>query len=271
MPVRDPVRDSGRARDAEDLDLLERAARAAGPIALIYWRRAPEAWEKPDDAGPVSEADLAVDRSLRETLMAARPSYGWLSEETPDDLERLRHEDVFIVDPIDGTRAFLAGEKEFALSLALVRGGIVVAGVVHLPARDLTYSARLGGPALCNGREIRASSREDLTGASVMTNRVNLDPAQWPGGIPEVNRVFRSSLAYRLCLAAEGRADAMLTLRQTWEWDAAAGSLIAAAAGCRVTDRHGAELVFNRRVPQSDGVVAAPPALHHGFMRGLGV
>src|SRR5690606_37552056 len=128
-----------------------------------------------------------------------------------------------------------------------------------------------GGPAFCNGREIRASARKDLTVASVMTNRVNLDPAQWPGGIPEVQRVFRSSLAYRLCLAAEGRADAMLTLRKTWEWDAAAGSLIAEAAGCVVTDRHGAALTFNRPVPQSDGVVCAPPDLHSGFMRGLGV
>ncbi len=261
----------GPGRDAEDLDLLERAARAAGPIALIYWRRAPEAWEKPGDAGPVSEADLAVDRSLRETLLAARPSYGWLSEETPDDLARLAHEDVFIVDPIDGTRAFLAGEKEFALSLALVRAGRVVAGVVHLPARDLTYTACRGGPALCNGREIRASSRADLTGASVMTNRINLDPAQWPGGVPEVKRVFRSSLAYRLCLAAEGRADAMLTLRPTWEWDAAAGSMIASAAGCVVTDRRGDALVFNRAGAQSDGVLAAPPALHQKLLAGLGV
>ncbi|NPD14225.1 3'(2'),5'-bisphosphate nucleotidase CysQ [Xinfangfangia sp. D13-10-4-6] len=266
-PDRAPV--GAAAADAEDLALLERAARAAGPIALLYWRRAPEAWEKPGDAGPVSEADLAVDRALRETLMAARPGYGWLSEETPDDLARLSHEDVFIVDPIDGTRAYLAGEKEFALSLAVVRRGRVVAGVVHLPARDLTYTAALGGPALCNGLPISASSRASLSGASLMTNRANLDPAQWPGGLPDVKRVFRSSLAYRLCLAAEGRADAMLSLRPTWEWDAAAGSLIAAAAGCVISDRHGAALVFNRQDARADGIVAAPPALHAELMARL--
>ena len=258
-------------RDAEDLDLLERAARAAGPIALIYWRRAPEAWEKPGDAGPVSEADLAVARALRETLMAARPGYGWLSEETPDDLARLAHEDVFIVDPIDGTRAYLAGEKEFALSLAVVRRGRVVAGVVHLPARDLTYTASLSGPALRNGLPIAASTRPELRGADLMTNRANLDPGEWPGGVPEVKRSFRSSLAYRLCIAAEGRADAMLSLRPTWEWDCAAGSLIAERAGCRVTDREGQTLVFNREQPQTNGILAAPPSLLAELLGGLGV
>lgn len=260
----------GPDRNLADMALLERAARAAGPIALLYWRRSPQAWDKPGDAGPVSEADLAVDRALRETLTAARPGYGWLSEETPDDLARLGHADLFIVDPIDGTRAYLAGEKEFALSLAVVRGGRVSAGVVHLPARDLTYRAALGGPAWCNDRVIRASERTSLSGAKLMTNRANLEPGDWPGGVPQIERVFRSSLAYRLCLAAEGQADAMLTLRPTWEWDSAAGSLIAGAAGCEICDRFGQTLQFNREDPRSAGLIAAPPGLMQGLLRGLG-
>lgn len=255
---------------AADTALLIGAAEAAGKIALNYWRRAPEAWDKPGGAGPVSEADLAVDRALREELTAARPGYGWLSEETPDDAARLARERVFIVDPIDGTRAFLEGDEAWALSLAVAVGGRITAAAVHLPARRLTYAASLDTAATRNGLPIAASLRQDLKGADLMTNKANLAPAHWPGGLPEVKRSFRSSLAWRLCLAAEARADAMLTLRPTWEWDAAAGSLIAERAGCRISDRQGRALAFNRPAPQTDGVIAAPPALHRALMTALG-
>lgn len=246
----------------DDLALLLSAAQAAGPIALRYWRRDPKAWEKGAGAGPVSEADLAVDAALKSALLAARPGYGWLSEETPDDAARLSQDRVFIVDPIDGTRAFLAGEEAFALSLAVAVGGRVIAAVVHLPARGLTYAAHEGGPATHNGTAIQASTRTELAGADVLTTRAALAPELWPQGVPDLKRSFRASLAWRLCLAAEGRHDAMLTLRDTWEWDSAAGSLIAERAGCTVTDRHGAALRFNQPVPQAPGVIAAPPALH---------
>ncbi len=253
----------------DDLVLLVAAAEAAGRIALRYWRQAPQSWEKEGGAGPVSEADLAVDRELSLHLRAERPEYGWLSEETPDDPARLDCAQVFILDPIDGTRAFLAGEEAFAVSLAVATEGEVTAAVVHLPARGQTYAARLGGPAMLNGRPIRASAREAVDGADVLTTRAALAPEAWPGGVPDLKRSFRASLAWRLCLAAEGRHDAMLTLRDTWEWDSAAGSRIAEQAGCVVTDRTGAALRFNRAVPLAPGVVAAPPVLHSGLLRRL--
>lgn len=243
----------------------------AGPIAMRYWRQAPEAWEKAGDAGPVSEADLAVDLALRQHLTGARPDYGWLSEESPDSPERLSRDRLFIVDPIDGTRAYLAGEEAFALSLSVVERGRVTAAVVHLPARQETYSAAAGGPARKNGAVLQASARQSLAGAEVLTTKANLAPESWPKGLPEVRRKFRSSLAWRLCLAAEGKADAMLTLRPTWEWDIAAGALIAEAAGCTVTDRRGRALPFNQPDPRSDGIIAAPAALHAEFMAGLGL
>lgn len=254
---------------AADLVLLAAAARAAGRIALRYWRQAPKSWDKEAGAGPVSEADLAVDAALAAQLRAARPGYGWLSEETPDTPERLACETVFILDPIDGTRAFLAGEEAFAVSLAVVVAGAVTAAVVHLPAKGLLYAARADGPATLDGQPIRASTRAGVAGADVLTTRASLQPEEWPGGLPDLKRSFRASLAWRLCLAAEGRHDAMLTLRDTWEWDSAAGSLIAERAGCVVTDRHGAALRFNRADPRSAGVIAAPPALHAGLRAGL--
>ncbi|MFM7446032.1 MAG: inositol monophosphatase family protein, partial [Tabrizicola sp.] len=121
---------------------------------MRYWRKDPKSWEKPGEQGPVSEADLAVNEALARRLRSARPEYGWLSEETPDDAARLGCTAVFILDPIDGTRAFLAGEETFAVSLAVAREGRPVAGVVFLPAMDRLYSATAGGAALCNGQVI---------------------------------------------------------------------------------------------------------------------
>jgi len=252
-----------------DAALLTDAAREAGQIALRYWRRNPKVWDKGGDHGPVTEADLAVNDMLKARLLAARPDYGWLSEETPDDPARLARDCIFIVDPIDGTRAFIAGEETFAHSLAVARQGRVTAAVVFLPALDRIYVASGGSGPLKDGQPITASRRARLEGAHVLTTKANLAPEKWPGGVPEIERHFRTSLAYRLCLAAEGRFDGMLTLRDAWEWDIAAGSLIAARAGAVVTDRAGASLRFNAAHPQAAGVVAAAPGLHGALMGGL--
>jgi myo-inositol-1(or 4)-monophosphatase len=252
-----------------DLALLTDAARAAGQIALRYWRRNPQAWDKGGGHGPVTEADLAVNDMLKARLLAARPGYGWLSEETPDDPARLDCERVFIIDPIDGTRAFIAGEEAFAHSLAVAHHGRVTAGVVFLPALDRIYVASESAPPLKDGQPITASDRDRLEGAHVLTTKANLAPEKWPGGVPEIERHFRASLAWRLCLAAEGRFDGMLTLRDAWEWDIAAGSLIAERAGAVVTDRHGAGLRFNTPAARADGVLALPPAPHAEAIRRL--
>ncbi|MFZ1470826.1 MAG: 3'(2'),5'-bisphosphate nucleotidase CysQ [Paracoccaceae bacterium] len=256
-------------READDLALLTEAATEAGQIALTYWRKDPKSWDKGGDAGPVSEADLAVNAALSARLRAARPGYGWLSEETPDRADRLSCAQVFILDPIDGTRAFLAGEENFAISLAVATGGQITAGVVLIPAKQRLYAATAHGPATRDGAPIAASPRADLTGADVLTTRAVLSPEHWPRGVPDLKRSFRSSLAYRLCLVAEGRNDAMLTLHETWEWDIAAGSLIAQRAGCQVTDRHGADLRFNAATPRSQGVLAANAALHRALRASL--
>ncbi|NJM82416.1 MAG: 3'(2'),5'-bisphosphate nucleotidase CysQ [Tabrizicola sp.] len=254
---------------AHDLALLTEAARAAGRIALRHWKRNPQVWDKGGEHGPVSEADLAVNDMLKTMLLAARPDYGWLSEETPDDPARLTCDKVFIIDPIDGTRAFIAGEETFAHSLAVTRAGEVTAAVVFLPALDRLYTASVTAPALRDGRPIAASTRQELTGADILTTKANLAPDRWAGGVPEINRSFRASLAYRLCLAAEGRYDGMFTLRPAWEWDIAAGSLIATRAGATVTDQTGAPLRFNTAEARADGVLALPPLLHGALVQRL--
>ena len=258
---------------ARDLALLTEAARAAGAVALSYWKRDPKVWDKGGGAGPVTEADLAVNALLEDRLRAARPDYGWLSEETADSAARLGCERVFIIDPIDGTRAFVAGEAHFAHALAVAERGRVVAGVVFLPALGVLYAAAEGGPALRDGLPIRASERTETAGATVLTTAPNMSADQWPGGVPDLKRSFRASLAWRLCLVAEGRHDTLITFRDCWEWDIAAGALIAERAGAVVSDGQGAVLRFNTDPPQAAGLLVGPPGLHRDLLarrRGTG-
>jgi myo-inositol-1(or 4)-monophosphatase len=249
-----------------DLALIEAATRAAGEVALQYWKLDPRQWDKGDEAGPVSEADIAVNELLHRQLIGARPSYGWLSEETDDDAARLACDRVFIIDPIDGTRAFLAGEDNFAVSVAVAERGRVVAGAVFLPAKARMYTATADGPACRDGQPITVSTQADIATAHVLTQKASLSPEHWPGGLPPFQRHFRPSLAYRLCLAAEGRFDAMLTLRDAWEWDIAAGVLIAERAGAMVTDGSGGVLRFNSPSRQTAGVIVAPPVLYAAIL-----
>ena len=251
-----------------DAALVAEAVLAAGEIALRYWRKSPKSWEKPDGTGPVTEADLAVNDLLLARLSAARPAYGWLSEESPDGPARLAQAQCFILDPIDGTRAFMAGEAHFAVSLAVADHGVVTAAAIYLPALDVLYSATLSGPALRNGHPVHCSARAALDGATLLASRPALAAEHWRLP-PPVKRAFRASLAFRLCLVADGSFDAMLTLRDTWEWDVAAGVLIAERAGAVVSDRLGAALTFNRDRPQVAGVLVAGAALHGALLGGL--
>jgi myo-inositol-1(or 4)-monophosphatase len=252
-----------------DLDLLSRAARKAGEIAAGHWRNSPKVWEKPGHQGPVTEADLEIDATLREMLEKARPDYGWLSEETEDSDERLQAERVFIVDPLDGTRAFIKGERSFAHVLAVAEAGEVIAAAVFLPMLDRMFTAIRGGGAALNGELIHHSGRQRLDGASLLAARPALQPEHWAARPPQVDLHSRPSLAYRQCLVAQGRFDAMLTLRDSWHWDLAAGALILEEAGATVTDREGRPLRFNTPQPHSPGILAAPPALHAELLQRL--
>ena len=248
-----------------DLSLIAEAARDAGVVALRYWKAEPKVWEKPGQ-GPVTEADLAVNDLLADRLRGARPTYGWLSEETPDDTERLSCERVFLLDPIDGTRTFIAGEKHFAVSIAVAEKGRVIAGAIFLPALDRLYTAFEGGPALRDGEPICCADRPSLTGANLLMSKGFLEPNHWRRAPPDLKRSFRSSIAYRLCLIAEGSFDGMISTRDAWEWDIAAGSLIAARAGAAVSDRHGNPLQFNSAAAKTAGILTAPKGVHREIL-----
>lgn len=254
----------------DDLSLLIDAARNAGAVARGFVGATAKRWDKPDNAGPVTEADLAVNDLLLAELRGARPGYGWLSEETEDNTDRLGHERVFIIDPIDGTRSFVEGSDTWAHSLAVAEAGEVTAAVVYLPMRDMLYAASRGGGATLNGTPIRTSEIGDLAEATVLAARPALVAERWHGGAPPVfKRSYRPSLAYRMALVADASFDAMITLRRTWEWDIAAGTLIVAEAGGTCTTATGAPLRFNNPDPRVDGIVAGGPMVQRALIDAL--
>lgn len=255
---------------AHDLPLLIDAARQAGKIATSFAGKTAARWDKPDGAGPVTEADLAVNEQLQKTLRDARPDYGWLSEESEDTQARLGHDCVFIIDPIDGTRSFVEGSSTWAHSLAVAEGGRVTAAVVYLPLRDKLYAAALGAGATLNGMRIGAAPKRPIEQTKVLTTKPVLRPENWVDRrIPDFQRSYRPSLAYRLALVAEGRFDAMITLRPSWEWDIAAGALLVSEAGGKVSDKAGNILRFNNQDPRLNGVAAGGVACHGALMDAL--
>ncbi len=243
----------------------------AGRVATSYAGKAARRWDKPGGAGPVTEADLAVNDMLASILRTARPDYGWLSEETEDSAQRLDQDTVFIIDPIDGTRSFVEGSNTWAHSIAVAHKGQVTAAAVFLPLRDKLYAAGLGHGASLNGAPLKVSAQGQLDGSRILAAKPNMNPDHWPGGVPALDRQHRPSLAYRLALVAEGRFDAMFTFRPSWEWDIAAGALIVAEAGGTITDKSGAGLVFNNPHPTLNGVVAGGPDIHRDAVAALTV
>ncbi|MGY9047468.1 hypothetical protein P775_11830 [Puniceibacterium antarcticum] len=253
---------------ANDLTLLTDAALAAAETATRFIGGPLDVTLKSDDS-PVTAADLAVNALLSDRLQCARPHYGWLSEESVDDPTRLAAEHTFIIDPIDGTRSFIAGEDTWAHSLAIARNGQITAAVVYLPLKDKLYTAALGQGARLNGSAIAVAAPTTLSAANVLTTKPNLDPHHWHGAVPDFRRSHRPSLAYRLSLVAEGRYDAMFTLRPSWEWDIAAGALILTEAGAKISDKTGEPLQFNNPHPQLNGVVAGAEFVWQEVLDGL--
>jgi len=228
----------------DDLELLRSSAVAAGIIASGFFRRDVKSWTK-ENASPVSEADILVDRYLASSLLHARPDYGWLSEETADNPSRLACERVFVVDPIDGTRGFLRGEDSWTVSLAVVEHGIPVAGVVYAPVRDEMYAAARGQGARLNGTLIRRNRRAGA--APVIPAAGAVHQEMQAAGLNYTRGPYYPSLAYRLVQVATGKLDAVASRRGSQDWDIAAAALILDECGVDLADVCAGFPQFNRR------------------------
>jgi myo-inositol-1(or 4)-monophosphatase len=218
---------------------------------------------------PVTAADTLVDGVLARLLL--RPGEGWLSEETEDDSSRLGRRRVWVVDPLDGTREFVAGIPEWSVSIALVEDGVPIAGGVCNPARGETFLGARGQGVTLNGAPVRVSTRPGLAGAAVLASRSEVARGQWQAwsGAP-FQVVPMGSVAYKLARVAAGLADATWTLVPKHEWDVAAGVALVLAAGGAIQAGSPAEERFNRPEPLLSRLIAAPPQLLPAILDEIG-
>jgi len=195
---------------------------------------------------------------LKNALMADRPDYGWLSEETTDNDDRLSRKRVWIIDPIDGTRSFVERTGEWCISAALVENGKPILARIFRPLEQDMYSAVPNGGAKLNGQTISTSTRSELENCRMMTRGRVLEPSKWETPWPHMQTGIATSLALRLCLVADGSFDATIALGSKCDWDLAAGDLIVREAGGCVSNIHGEEMLYNQRqTRQPGGLVAA--------------
>jgi myo-inositol-1(or 4)-monophosphatase len=234
-------------------------------IAREGFAGAPQVWEK-SKGNPVTETDIAVDRHLADVLCAARPDYGWLSEETADDAARLARRRLFIVDPIDGTLAFVKRRPEFVICVAIVEDGVPVTSGVFNPMTDEMFTAARGKGAFLNGTRLSVTARRDLPGCRMLVARDVIEHKAWPEPWPAMEVGKRASIAYRMALVASGAYDGMMALSTKQEWDTAAATLVVQEAGGLVTSHAGEGLVYNQEKPSHRSVVCAGPALHRAIM-----
>ncbi|WP_114945218.1 inositol monophosphatase family protein [Microvirga calopogonii] len=240
------------------------AALRAGEMALPYYRAgaqtAARLWYK-GQSSPVTEADIALDLFLKEHLSALFPQAGWLSEETADDPSRLEQSYVWIVDPIDGTRAFASGLSDWAVSIALVKDGRPVLGILNAPIHERLYEARIGEGAWCNGERLTLPEVDDFSHARVAGPKPLVDRFERRmGPVERLPKV--PSLALRLARVADGTIDVGLVSANAQDWDIAAADLILQEAGGRLTGFDGSTPVYNRPQPSHDEMIAVASRLH---------
>jgi myo-inositol-1(or 4)-monophosphatase len=245
-----PIAEHELTRDAA---LLVETVREAGALALSMFRTDVRNWTKAG-ASPVSDADIASNELIRNRLQPATPDYGWLSEESLDDARRLATPRVWIIDPIDGTRNYLAGREDWCVSAALVENGAPLLGAVFAPATDEFFFAARGQGATHNGIALAASAG------------VALDLSRMAGPKPLVERLGLpsealhpriGSLALRLCRVADRGLDAAFAGGQSHDWDLAAADLIVHEAGGMMTTLAGDAIVYNRPEATHGVLVAA--------------
>jgi myo-inositol-1(or 4)-monophosphatase len=250
----------GETIAAQFAAVLEAAILEAGTLALESFRKSPRQWAK-GQSSVVSEADIAVDQFLLRRLAGATPDFGWLSEETEDSRARLTAEHVWIVDPIDGTRAYLAGQPDWTVSIALASEGRPVLAALFAPVTQELFLAQVGRGATLNGRPMQTSQGVGLAGARAAGPKRFLQ--QLADHDPQVIAMPRiGSLALRFARVAQGQIDICIAGGNSHDWDLAAADLLVHESGGVLTSLGGETIIYNRSRPMHGALVAAGRPRH---------
>ena len=234
--------------------------RQAGALARKTAQGTFRHWTKGEHRSPVSEADIAVNDLLHQRLGALAPGAGWLSEETegsPSAMNAL----IWIVDPIDGTRAFISGRADWSISAALVEDGRPLVAALYAPVSEEFFLAARAAGATLNGTPIKANDGDGLRGAKIAGPKRYLEKfstlAEGTLAQPKVH-----SLALRLARVAQGSLDAAFSSRGSHDWDLAAADLLVHEAGGALTDFDGKPLKYNGSEAVHGPLFAAGQARH---------
>ncbi|TKS61773.1 MAG: 3'(2'),5'-bisphosphate nucleotidase CysQ [Nitrospira sp.] len=238
-----------------ELRILNDAIRTAGAEALRFVSDGFETHTKSDQS-PVTSADLAVNHILQSHLLAMFPHDGWLSEESPDDPARLQKARVWVIDPIDGTKAFIRGEPEFCISVALVEEGRPVVAAIFNPSTDELFTATRGGGLHLNHKPVSPQERRRDQQPVIALSPWEQHIGRFKSVVAHAASRPMRSIAWALALAASGRIHAVATFELENEWDVAAGALLIEEAGGNMHDGSGQALSFNRPEPRYRGILA---------------
>ena len=250
-----------------ELALAKKAARVAGEILRGYWKREGLKVGSKGHDNPVTQADLEADAALKKLLHDPFPAYGWLSEETVDNDDRLKCRRVWIVDPLDGTKEFITGVPEFAVAIALIEDGVPILGVTYNPIKREMYWGARGVGCYLNTRRVHVTRTRTLARATVLASRSETARGEWQSFHGKMKVSPTGSVAYKLAMVAAGKADATFTRSPKSEWDIASGAALVQAAGGTITDIRGRALRFNRRNVKLEGLIADNALLHAALMK----
>lgn len=241
-------------------ELLCSAVREAGELAMRMFNAGVDSWDKTDGT-PVSEADLAVDRLLATRLREATPEFGWLSEETAREDTTRSKDNVWVIDPIDGTSAYVRGSNHWCVGACLLSQGRPVVAAAFAPAQNRFYEAALNAGARLNGETMQTTGKPGLDGSRFVAHTSIISQSKWKLPVPQIDCAMTTSLILRHCVVATGEYDGAIAFGKKHDWDLAPGDLIVHEAGGHTLDLDGKGFVYNRNTTRQNGLMAGSKAL----------
>ncbi len=246
---------------SKEHNIIKKVITEGGKIALKWYNNKPKVWKK-EDGTDVSEADIEIDNFLQVELKKKIPHTGWLSEENKDDYSRLNYDKALIVDPIDGTKSFLNGKKDFCISIALINYGRPISAIIYNPINEELFEAEKNKGSWLNSKKIHTTKTSKLENSKMCAFKPMFSHPAWKKPWPKMFIDNKNSIAYRMALVSSGQFDSMMALNTKSDWDIAAGDLLINESGGKVTDHKGNQLIYNLKNISKKSIIGACEGLH---------